>query len=168
MIRRHGRVMGQRLAALRQQMRAEAARKAPPPPEPSRRTRQPTAKAAKDREMIVATIVANFARLCLAEPEDARLAVRMAHSKLTRYDRPGFGQLPKVLKRLTDRGVLVMHPAVFRQRLTTFGPGAALRAACEQQGVTLEDITKAPGEEPILLFLRLGKRWAASPRPRTS
>ncbi len=103
MIRRHGRVMGQRLATLRQQMRAEAARKAPPPPAPKRRDRKPTTKAAKDREMIGSSIIANFARLCLAEPEGARLAVPMAHAKLTRYDRPGFGQLPAILKGLTDR-----------------------------------------------------------------
>jgi hypothetical protein len=113
--------------------------------------------------MIVTPILANFAKLCLTEPEGARLAVPMAHNKLTRYGRPGFGQLPAILRGLTDRGVLTMHPAVFRRRLTTFEPGPVLRAAFRHQGVTLRDISKAPGEEPILLFLRGAKQWGGEP-----
>ena len=165
MVRRHGHAKGERLAALRQQMREDArAHKASPSPQ--RRTRRPTAKTARDREMIVTTILANFARLCLTEPEGTRLAVPMAHNKLTRYDRPGFGQLPKVLQGLTDRGVLICHPAVFRQRRTTFEPGPALRAAYDRQGAALRDISTAPGEEPILLFLRGDKQWGGEPSPK--
>ena len=163
MIARLGRVRGNRHADLRRQMR-EAANAATPP----RRTRKLKPAEAENRAAIISNIIANLALLHATGPASgARLAVDMAHSQRTRYDRPGFGLLPRMIDHLASAGLLIKHSAKFKRRRTTIEPSASLRASFDQGAINLGDIGRAEGEELIWLTTRTGKMgFAGKPSPK--
>ena len=138
---------------------------------PPRRRAAPASSSRRkleNRAAIISNIIANLALLHATGPAPgARLAVDMAHSQRTRYDRPGFGLLPRMVDRLESAGLLIKHSAKIRRLRTTIEPSTSLRASFDQGAINLGDIGRAEGEEQIWLTTRTGEMgFAGKPPPK--
>ncbi|MBU0584030.1 MAG: hypothetical protein KKB66_16050 [Alphaproteobacteria bacterium] len=106
---------------------------------------------------IVSSIIANLALLHRGKPQARRLAIPMEHRKATRYDRPGFGMLPKVIDQMAVLGLIIKHPAVAKERRTGIEATGWLLEALAAPALPLADIGRASGEEVIKLAARAGR-----------
>ncbi|RWB64371.1 MAG: hypothetical protein EOQ48_01770 [Mesorhizobium sp.] len=121
--------------------------------------RKPRADAAERRLAIVQNLVANLALAALRHPPGTRLAVQADKKSTTRYDRKELprGPLIDTLKSLAEEGLAVYHAAVFKHLRTTVEPSARLRSMLTQAGASLEDISRAPGGETVILKAVVGR-----------
>jgi len=113
------------------------------------------------RRLIVENIVANCAAKALSPhiDPDHRIAVATAKSKPTRYDRKDYPQnlLSAALQAMEAMGLIVRHPYLFKQRVTTIEPTGFLLSSMDAYGVRLSDIGRADGAETIWLNARTGE-----------
>lgn len=121
------------------------------------RQRNPKADVVERLSSIVSSIIANLAALHKGQPQARRLAIPMEHRKVTRYDRPGFGMLPKVIDQMADLGLILKHPAVTKERRTGIEATGWLLEALQRPAVHVGDIGRASGEEVIKLAVRGGR-----------
>jgi len=121
------------------------------------RQRNPKADVVERLAMIVSSIIANLAVLHRAQGQGRRLAIPMEHRKATRYNRPGFGMLPKVIDQMSASGLVIKHPAVTKERRTGIEAAGWLLEALQVPVIRVGDIGRAPGEEVIKLAMRGGR-----------
>lgn len=107
--------------------------------------------------MIVSSIIANLKVLHADHVWGQYLAMDMKHTALTRYDRPGFGILPKVVEGMERAGLIMQHPARVHVRRTGIEATGWLRTALVATEVPVGDIGRAEGEEVIRLSARTGR-----------
>ena len=105
-------------------------------------------------DAIVSAIIANLLVLQRQRPKGSRVVVGTKRLKQTRYDRKGLRKLPDVIEVLEAAGFVTIHPAVFKQRRTTIEATENLKSIILRPEVSLSDITRADGEELILVRAR--------------
>lgn len=127
---------------------------------PRTSTRQPRKDAAERRKAMVANLLANLAVLALSHPPGHRLAISADNDTVTRYDRRDLptAALMKTVRLMAAQGLLVRICGASRKARTTLEASSELAAAMTLAGVSLEDITKAPGGETIILKADMGRR----------
>lgn len=121
------------------------------------RVRKPKAEVVERTAMIVSSIVANLMLLHADHRWGQYLALPMKHTALTRYDRPGFGIMPKVVEGMERAGLIMQHPARARVRRTGIEATGWLMTALMAPDVHVADIGRAEGEEVIRLSARSGR-----------
>jgi hypothetical protein len=136
------------------------------------RLRSPRKDAALRRRRCVGNLLANIAYLtlnCHLEP-GTRLAAATAKTKPSRYHRADYPRhlLAPLLEHLEDEGLIIRHPYVFKQRLTTLEPTPAFANLLAHHAVTMGDIDREPGGESIWLRARTGEeQFGREPPPKT-
>ena len=124
-------------------------------------TRQARSDAIARRRLVVENIMANATILALRPDIDFthHLAIATEKRKPTRYDRADYPQnlLAPILIALDGQGIVKRHPYVFKQRTTTVELEADLLAAIGLRGVSLSDVGRKHGAEPIWLNARTGE-----------
>ena len=123
----------------------------------SSRQRSPKADVVERLTNIVSSIIANLALLHKANPQARRLAIPMEHRKATRYDRHGFGMLPKVIDQMAALGLLIKHKAHIKRRRTGIEAAGWLLEDLTAPALPIADIGRASGEEVIKLSARTGR-----------
>jgi hypothetical protein len=121
------------------------------------RVRKPKAEVAERTGMIVSSIIANLRHLHGNHVWGQYLAMDMKHTALTRYDRPGFGIMPKVVEGMERAGLIMVHPARAHVRRTGLEATGWLMTALMAPEVHVADIGRAEGEEVIRLKARAGR-----------
>lgn len=121
------------------------------------RLRQPKADLVERVTNIVSSIIANLALLHHGELQGRRLAIPMEHRALTRYDRRGFGPLPRVIGAMAALGIIVKHRAVTHKRRTGIEATGWLLKALRGSKVDIGQVGKARGEETVWLTARTGR-----------
>ncbi|RWD44071.1 hypothetical protein [Mesorhizobium sp.] len=121
------------------------------------RIRQPKAEVVERTVTIVSSIIANLKLLHANHRWGQYLALPMKHTALTRYDRPGFGIMPKVVEAMESAGLIMRHPPVTHVRRTGIEATGWLRASLMAKQVPVADIGRAEGEEVIRLSARAGR-----------
>lgn len=121
------------------------------------RVRRPKAEVVERTAMIVSSIIANLKLLHVDHTWGQYLAMPMKHTAVTRYDRPGFGIMPKVVEGMENAGLIMQHPPVTHVRRTGIEATGWLRAALMSPEVPVADIGRAEGEEVIRLKARAGR-----------
>jgi hypothetical protein len=96
----------------------------------TKRLRRPKADALERMRAMVSTILANFIKLSMTMPEGSRLAVSVAHNALSRYDRTGLGQLPKLLDLMCSAQLAIKTKAEWKAKRTRFAPTGRFRTQC--------------------------------------
>ncbi len=122
-----------------------------------RHLRRPKAEVVERVSNIISSLVANLALLHRGELHGRRLAIKMEHTAATRYDRSGFGQLPKVIGAMADLGLIVKHRAVTHKRRTGIEATGWLLEALKVNEVSIGQVGKAEGEETVWLTARTGR-----------
>lgn len=107
--------------------------------------------------MIVSSIIANLMLLHANHVWGQYLAMPMKHTVVTRYDRRGFGILPKVVEGMERAGLIMQHPPVTHVRRTGIEATGWLRTALVAPEVRVADIGRAEGEEVIRVSARTGR-----------
>jgi hypothetical protein len=120
-------------------------------------TRSPKAEVVERVGSIVSTIIANLYRLHRGEHRAPQLAVSRRHEETTRYDRKGFGQLPKVLDAMASLGLIAKHEAHIKKRRTGIEAAGWLLQAVLQGSILPSEVGRAEGEETIWLTARMGR-----------
>lgn len=146
------------LPALRQQMVDEVLRQVGSP------NRKPRADLAQNAEVMVASIIANLVQLHRLRAPMARLAVPLANSKKTQYDRKGFQKLSPTIDALASRGLIEKFAPKFKKVRTTIRARGRLLEAALSAEVQLSDIVRAAGQQRIVLTVRPPKRYAYGTR----
>lgn len=121
------------------------------------RVRKPKAEVVERTAMIISSIIANLKLLHANHVWGQYLALPMKHTALTRYDRPGFGIMPKVVEGMERAGLIMQHPPVTHVRRTGTEAAGWLRTALMAPEVPVGDIGRAEGEEVIRLSARAGR-----------
>lgn len=121
------------------------------------RVRKPKAEVLERTGMVVSSIIANLKLLHVDHRWGQYLALPMKHTALTRYDRPGFGIMPKVVEGMERAGLIMQHAPVTHVRRTGIEATGWLRTALVAPEVDVGDIGRAEGEEVIRLKARAGK-----------
>lgn len=103
---------------------------------------------------IVPAIIANLLVLHHQRPEGSRLVLGLGVVKKTRYDRPGFRQLPNVVRVLQEAGLIDLHEAQFKQRRTSVEAKGDLKQLLSAPNASPSLVIRAPGEELIHLTAR--------------
>ena len=117
-------------------------------------------------ERIVPAIVANLLIVLHRTEDGPGVAVNMRNMKLTRYDRQGFGQLPRVIHALEETGWLTMEPGEYKKRRTVIRSAPALMSLLSSPDA-LADIVAVEGEEVIQLVARpVTKRIRGEKQPK--
>lgn len=104
-------------------------------------------------ERIVPAIVANLLIVLHRIEDGPGVAVNMRNMKLSRYDRQGFGQLPRIVHALENTGWLTLQPGKYKKRRTVIRPTPALMGLLSSPDA-LADIVPVEGEEVIQLVAR--------------
>ena len=104
-------------------------------------------------ERIVPAIVANLLIVLHRTEDGPGVAVNMRNMKLTRYDRQGFGQLPRIIHALEKTGWLTVEPGKYKKRRTVIRPTPALTSLLSSPDA-LADVVPVEGEEAIQLVAR--------------
>lgn len=117
-----------------------------------RRKRKPDDAAR--RIELVGNIIANLAQLHHHHPREARLIVNLKHCGLSRYVRTILRQLASTIAAMEDAGIVVHHPARRPGWSTSISPSAQLRTTFERHGIRPTDISRAQGQETIVLKAR--------------
>ena len=116
-----------------------------------RRRRARRAVDQRTHNELVETVLANLA-YAVVEDLGRSVAVSLAKStKRTRYDRPIFRLLPRLLDRLAEADCLVLEKSSRVGRLSTISPTPRLIREVITLGVTFGDFGRHPGEEVIVL-----------------
>lgn len=131
------------------------------------RVRQPKAEVLERTAMIVSSIIANLKLLHANHRWGQYLALPMKHTALTRYDRPGFGIMPKVVEAMESAGLIMKHPPVTHVRRTGIEATGWLRASLMAPEVHAANIGRAEGEEVIRLSARAGRDQYGNRLPST-
>lgn len=127
--------------------------------------------AALRRRQCYGNLITNLALLTLShhlEP-GTRLAVSTAKTKPTRYDRSTYPRhlLAPAIGHLEENGLIIRHPFVFKQRLTTLEPTPDFLDLLSRHGVHMEHIGREPGGEAIWLRARTGEpSFGSEPPPK--
>lgn len=125
-------------------------------------SRAPKAQVVEGVTRIVSALMANLHAFHNGPRLGDRLAIPAAHRKTTRYDRPGFGQLPIVVRELAELGHIKVHPAVPKVRRMGIEAQGELLANLKSTG-TQRHHSRAEGEEVIWLMARGLQGQPASP-----
>src|SRR5690606_9150967 len=104
--------------------------------------------------IIMSSLMANLMGLHQTRPQGSLLVVELERRKRTRYDRPGMRKLADVITVLNRTGYLIRHPHEFRQKRTTIEPSSRLIAIFAELNARPSDVTRADGEELIILTAR--------------
>jgi len=147
---------GSELDALAQRLATQAAEAAAPASGKAERV-----DAQRRRLQVTRAIVANVIKLLSSgnyRPGDV-LALSTAKTKATRYDRKDIGKhlWAEQAHRLADGGWLIVHPYVFRERLTTLEPSRALIAEVAVLTPSLADLEAVQGQELVWLSARVAQ-----------
>ncbi|MER9528813.1 hypothetical protein NKI89_03230 [Mesorhizobium sp. M0309] len=121
------------------------------------RVRRPKAEVVARTAMIVSSIIANLKLLHRDHVWGQYAAIDMKHNAKTRYDRSGFGIMPKVVEGMERAGLIMVHPARAHVRRTGIEATGWLRAAIMAPEVPVGDIGRAEGEEVIRVSARAGR-----------
>lgn len=116
--------------------------------------RKPRADLVLGIEAIVSAIIANLIVLHFDRPKGSLLVTEMERRKRTRYDRPRLRKLPEVVDVLHQAGLIIRYPAVSKQKRTTIEPTDSLKRLLAFHRVRVSDVTRAEGEELIVLTAR--------------
>ena len=130
--------------------------------------RKPRADLKRNVEAMVASIVANLVQLHRLRPLEARLAVPLANSKKTQYDRKGFQKLSPTIDALAALGVIEKFAPKFKQVRTTIRATGKLLDAVRSTEIRLSDVQRAEGQQRIVLTVRPPKRYAYGSRVSNS
>ncbi len=125
--------------------------------EAGNRIRKPKAEVVERTAMIVSSIIANLKVLHADHVWGQYLAMPMKHTAVTRYDRPAFGIMPKVVEGMERAGLIMQHPSVPHVRRTGIEATGWLRTALVAPEVHVGEIGRAEGEEVIRLSARAGR-----------
>lgn len=110
------------------------------------------------RRQAIDNLLANVAGFALAANHAAgqRLAIATAKTKPTRYDRSIVNRrvIAPMLHALEAAGLIVVHPAVFKQRITTIEPSEVFYKALRDADVSLKDLRRDGLGEAIVLSAR--------------
>jgi hypothetical protein len=123
------------------------------------------------RREVTYNILANIVAM-LGAPDHCQgdlLAVSTAKLKPNRYDRTALGRhlWGQQIGLLAEDGLVVVHPYVFRERLTTVEPSGKLIADLNALAPSLSDLTIAEGSESIWLSARTDEaRHFGEPAPK--
>ncbi|ODA97300.1 hypothetical protein BFX40_02360 [Mesorhizobium sp. SEMIA 3007] len=121
------------------------------------RVRIPKAEVVERTGMVVSSIIANLKFLHVDHRWGQYLALPMKHTALTRYDRTGFGIMPKVVEGMERAGLIMQHPPVAHVRRTGIEATGWLKTDLMAAQVRVGDIGRAEGEEVIRLSARSGR-----------
>lgn len=116
--------------------------------------REPRADIKRNAEVMVATIVANLIVLHQLRPHGASLVVPLANTRATRYARKGFQKLSAAIDALQDIELVDKFPGEYRRFRTTMQARGRLMEAVTSSPTLLADVTRAEGEEVIVLNAR--------------
>jgi hypothetical protein len=120
--------------------------------------RAPRADLRRNVEVMVSSIIANLVILHRQGPPDARLAVPLANTETTRYDRKGFQKLSPTIDALLALGLVGKFAPTFRRLRTTIQARGELLEAVLSPTVNLSDVVRAAGQQRIILTARPPKR----------
>lgn len=129
------------------------------------RHRRPKADQVERVSNIVSCLIANLAALHRDSPQSHRLAVPMKHEAATRYDRRGFGSLPKVVRSMEMAGLVTTTPAHIKVRRTGLKATGWLLEALLSPTIGPGEIGRAEGEETIVLTARAGRNGRGEKLP---
>lgn len=135
------------------------------------RSRAASGSAAERRKGVIDNILTNIA--CLVRAPDyepgKRLAIATAKTKPTRYDESTLTRrlITDMLKALEADGLVLIHPAKFKQRLTTIEPTPALIGFVDAGNIGLADLRREAFGETIILSARgTAERRYGEPPPK--
>ncbi len=121
------------------------------------RTRQRKAEVVERETAIVSALIGNLAVLHRGPKAYRELALPLRHTKLTRYDRQGFGQLTKIVRAMAAAELVIINPAHIKNRRTCIQADGWLLEALRKEPSVLGQVGRADGEETIWLTARVGR-----------
>jgi len=130
--------------------------------------RRPRIDLLRNVEAMVSCIVANLVLMHRLRPSEARLAVPLANTKKTKYDRKGFQKLSPTIDALASAGLIEKFAPKFKLTRTTIRAVDRLYDAVMAADVKLSDVVRADGQQNLVLTARPPRRYSYGNRVANS